>query len=84
MRAVGVLFILAWKKRKYNPYGISHVFRKTPPPRIFITFEPLKIITKGQKYRKEEIEGYNILENESDLPFWPWTPPYTLHPLTNG
>ena len=72
--------ILVWKKWKIDPYGISHTFEKTPSPRISAIFEPIEIIEKGKKFWKEEIQHYNILENGSDLPFWPRTPPYTLNP----
>ena len=71
MKTVRLLFILAWKLLKFDPYGISHVFEKTPSPRFFITFEPLEIIGNGQKYWKEEIQHYNILETGEDLAFWP-------------
>ena len=61
MKTVRLLFILAWKLLKFDPYGFSHVFVKTPSPRSFITFEPLEIIENGQKYWQEEIEHYSIL-----------------------
>ena len=61
MKTVWLLFILAWKLLKFDPYGFSHVFEKTPSPRSFITFEPLEIIENGQKYWQEEIEHYSIL-----------------------
>ena len=71
MRTVWLLFILAWKLLKLDPYGFSHVFEKTPSTRFLITFEPLEIIENGQKYWKEEIEHYKILENGKDWAFWP-------------
>ena len=61
IKIVWLLFILAWKLLKFDPYGFSHVFEKTPSPRSFITFEPLEIIENGQKYWQEEIEHYSIL-----------------------
>ena len=71
MKTVWLLFILAWKLLKFDPYGFSHVFEKTPLPRFFITFELLEIIQKGKKFWKEEIEHYKILETGRDLAFWP-------------
>ena len=71
MKTVRLLFILAWKLLKLDPYGFSHVFEKTPSTRFLITFEPLEIIENGQKYWKEEIEHYKILENGKDWAFWP-------------
>ena len=71
MRTVWLLFILAWKLLKFDPYGFSHVFEKTPSPRSFITFEPVEIIENGQKCWKEEIKHYKILENGKDWAFWP-------------
>ena len=71
MRTVWLLFILAWKLLKFDPYGFSHVFEKTPSPRSFITFEPLEIIENGQKCWKEEMKHYKILENGKDWAFWP-------------
>ena len=75
MKTVWLLFILAWKLIKFDPYGVSHVFEKTLSPRFFITFEPLEIIENGQKCWKEEIEHYKTLENGTDWAFWPEPPP---------
>ena len=49
--------------------GFRMYLKKTPSPRSFITFEPLEIIENGQKYWKEEIEHYKILENGKDWAF---------------
>ena len=54
---------------EFDPYGISHVFEKTPSPRSFITFELVEIIENGQKCWKEEIKHYKILENGKDWAF---------------
>ena len=53
MKTVRLLFILVRKLLKFYPYGVSHVFEKTPSPRFFITFEPLVIIGNGKSTEKK-------------------------------